>query len=88
PGSYLGSYKLFTNSDKFFTRFDFNLDKKSTLMVRGLYTKGWGNNLERSSTNFQFGNTDFTQYTTNVNLVAELKTRFNNHWSNQFNTSY
>ncbi|PAM96134.1 hypothetical protein B4N84_03885, partial [Flavobacterium sp. IR1] len=31
PGSYLGSYKLFTNSDKFFTRFDFNLDKKSTL---------------------------------------------------------
>jgi len=88
PVSYLGSYKLFTNSDKFFTRFDFNLDKKSTLMVRGLYTKGWGNNLERSSTNFQFGNTDFTQYTTNVNLVAELKTRFNNRWSNQFNTSY
>ena len=87
-GSYQGAYKLFTNSDKVFARFDFNLDSKNSLMVRALYTKGWGNNLERSSTNFQFGNTDFTQYTTNVNLVAELKTKFSNNLSNQFNVSY
>ena len=88
PGSYMGAYNLFTNSDKLFARFDFKLDNKSSLMLRGIYTNGWGNNLERSSTNFQFGNTDFTQHTNNINLVAELKTKFSNNISNQLNVSY
>jgi hypothetical protein len=88
PGSYKGIYKLFTNSDKIFSRFDFNLSKKTSLMIRSIYTNGWGNNLERSSTNFQFGSTDFTQYTKNLNLVAELKTKFSNAVSNQFNINY
>ncbi len=87
-GSYLGAYKLFTNSDKLFARLDFNLDSKNTLTVRSIFTKGWGNNLERTSTNFQFGSTDFTQYTNNLNLTAELKTKFSNSLSNQFNMSY
>lgn len=88
PGSYLGAYKVFTKSDKLFGRLDFNLDKKNTLTVRGIYTNGSGNNLERSSNNFQFGSTDFTQYTKNLNLTAELKTKFNNNVSNQLNVSY
>ncbi len=87
-GAYLGQYKVFTNSDKIFARLDFNLDPKNTLSVRAIYTKGWGNNLERTSTNFQFGSTDFTQYTTNVNLTAELKSKISNNVSNQFNVSY
>ena len=87
-GSYTGAYKLFTNSDKLFTRFDFKLSDKSTLMLRAIYTSGSGNNLERSSTNFQFGSTDFTQYTKNLNLVAELKTKISNNLNNQFNMSY
>jgi hypothetical protein len=87
-GSYLGAYKIFTNSDKLFARLDFNLSQKSTLTLRGIYTSGWGNNLERTSTNFQFGSTDFTQYTKNINLTGELKTKFDNHTSNQFNVSY
>jgi hypothetical protein len=88
PGSYTGAYKLFTNSDKIFARLDFKLDSKSTLMIRSIYTNGWGNNLERSSTNFQFGSSDFTQYTKNLNLVAELKTKISNNLNNQFNMSY
>ncbi len=88
PGSYTGAYKLFTNSDKLFARFDLKLNDKSNLMLRAIYTKGSGNNLERSSTNFQFGSTDFTQYTKNLNLVAELKTKITNNLSNQFNMSY
>lgn len=88
PGSYSGSYKLFTNSDKIFTRFDYKLNEKNNLMLRAIYTSGSGNNLERSSTNFQFGSTDFTQYTKNLNLVAELKTKINNNLNNQFNMSY
>jgi hypothetical protein len=81
-------YKVFTNSDKVFARFDFNLSPKNTLTLRGIYTNGWGNNLERSTSNFQFSSTDFTQYTKNYNLVAELKTKINNNISNQFNASY
>lgn len=87
-GSYVGPYTIFTNSNKLFARFDFNLNERNTLSVRGIYTKGWGNNLERTSTNFQFSSTDFTQYNNNVNLVAELKTKVNNRLSNQFNVSY
>jgi hypothetical protein len=87
-GDYQGAYKIFTNSDKFFGRLDFNIDKKSTLTLRAIYTDGRGNNLERTSTNFQFGSTDFTQYTKNLNLTAELKTRFSNDLTNQFNVSY
>jgi hypothetical protein len=86
-GSY-DKYKVFTNSDKLFARFDFNLSPKSTLTLRGIYTNGWGNNLERTTTNFQFSSTDFTQYTKNYNLVAELKSRISNNLSNQFNVSY
>lgn len=87
-GSYLGAYKLFTNSDKLFARLDFNLDPKNSLTIRGIYTRGWGNNLERTSTNFQFGSTDFTQYTKNFNLTAELKTKINYSLNNQLNVSY
>jgi hypothetical protein len=88
PGSYLGAYNIFTKSDKLFGRLDFNINDKNTLTVRGIYTNGSGNNLERSATNFQFGSTDFTQYTKNINLTAELKTKFSNSVNNQFNVSY
>ncbi|QEC57807.1 TonB-dependent receptor [Flavisolibacter ginsenosidimutans] len=86
-GSY-DKYKIFTNSDKFFGRLDFNISPKSTLTLRGIYTNGWGNNLERTTTNFQFSSTDFTQHTKNYNLVAELKTRISNNLNNQLNVSY
>lgn len=88
PGSYLGAYNIFTKSDKLFGRLDFNLNEKNTLTIRGIYTDGRGNNLERSATNFQFGSTDFTQYTKNINLTAELKSRISNNVNNQLSLSY
>lgn len=88
PGSYVGAYTIFTNSDKLFGRLDFKLSNATTLTLRGIYTNGSGNNLERSSTNFQFSSNDFTQHTKNVNLTAELKTRFSNSLNNLFNISY
>jgi len=87
PGSY-NQYKIFTNSNKLFARLDWNLNSRSTLMIRAIYTSGWGNNLERSSTNFQFTSTDFTQHTNNLNLVGELKTKFSNTVNNSFVASY
>ena len=87
-GSYLGAYKIFTKSDKVFARLDFNLNTKNSLMLRAIYTNGIGNNLERSSNNFQFGSTDFTQHTNNLNLVAELKTKLSANSSNQLNVSF
>lgn len=88
PGSYIGAYKIFTKSDKFFGRLDFKIDNNNSLTLRGIYTNGSGNNLERSSTNFQFGSTDFTQFTKNYNLTAELKTKLSNSVNNLFNLSY
>ncbi len=87
PGSYSPG-KIFTKSDKVFARFDFNLSPSSTLMIRGLYTNGRGDNLERTTTNFQFSSTDFTMTTKNINLVGELKTRFSNTLNNQLVVSY
>src|SRR6202007_1208424 len=87
PGSYAPA-KVFTNSDKVFGRLDFNLDNKNSITVRGIYTSGWGNNIERTTTNFEFGSTDFTQYTKNLNLVAEWKMRINNEENNQLIASY
>jgi hypothetical protein len=86
-GSY-DRYKIKTNSDKLFARLDWNINSKSTLMIRGIYTNGLGNNLERSSTNFQFSTSDFTQHSKNINLVAELKTKFTNSLNNQLLVSY
>src|SRR5438876_11353044 len=88
PGSYLGAYKIFTKSDKLFGRLDFKLNDKNTFTLRSIYTNGSGNNLERSSTNFQFGSTDFTQFTKNFNITAKLKTKITNNLNNLFNISY
>ncbi len=86
-GSY-GKYKIFTNSDKLFTRFDWHINNANNLMVRAIYTDGSGNNLERSSTNFQFSSTDFTQHTKNLNLVAELTSKLSHHLNNDLILSY
>ena len=86
-GSY-DQFKVYTNSDKFFGRLDWNINNKSTLTLRGIYTNGVGNNLERGSSNFQFSSTDFIQHDKNVNLVAELKSKLSNSLSNQLNVSY
>ena len=80
--------KVFTKSDKFFGRLDYNINSANTLTLRGIYTKGWGNNIERTPYIFQFGSTDFTQYSKNINLVAELKSKLSATTNNQLIVSY
>ena len=64
------------------------MSNRTSVTLRGIYTNGWGNNLERSSSNFQFSSTDFTQYTKNLNMVGEIKTRINSDLNNQAILSY
>ena len=80
--------KVFTKSNKFFGRLDYNINPNNTLTVRGIYTKGWGNNIERTPYIFQFGSTDFTQYSKNINVVAELKSKISANTNNQLIVSY
>ncbi len=81
PGSYT-EYNLQSNSNKLFGRFDYVINERNSLMVRAIYTHGWGGNLERSSTNFQFGSSDFTQHTKNLSIIAQLKSTFANNLYN------
>ncbi len=87
PGSY-NSYNVQTNSDKLFGRLDYVINEKNSLMVRAIYTHGWGQNLERSTTNFQFGSSDFTQHTKNLSVIGQLKSTFANNLYNDVMLSY
>ena len=87
PGSY-SDYNIQTNSDKLFGRLDYIINDKNSLMVRAIYTHGWGQNLERSTTNFQFGSTDFTQHTKNLSVVAQLKSTLKNNLYNDLMIGY
>lgn len=87
PGNY-GPATIQTKSDKLFARLDWNINKNNTLMFRTIYTNGQGQNLERTSTNFQFGSTDFTQHTKNLNMVAELKSTLGRNLYNSAIVSY
>ncbi|MEO8763797.1 MAG: carboxypeptidase regulatory-like domain-containing protein [Ginsengibacter sp.] len=86
-GSYSAA-KVFTKSNKFFGRLDYNVNSSNTLTLRGIFTQGWGNNIERTPYIFQFGSTDFNQYSNNINIVAELKSKLNASVNNQLIVSY
>lgn len=86
PGTY-GAYTIKTNSDKIFARLDWLVNSRNNLTLRLIHTNGSGNNLERSSSNFQFSSTDFTQHSINTNAVLEYKSKINNNLSNNFITS-
>ena len=81
PGAY-GDYSIFAKSNKIFTRLDWNINEKNKLSLRTNFIKSSASNLERSTNEFQFGNFDFIQNNVNSSTVAELKTKFNDKWSN------
>jgi hypothetical protein len=87
PGTY-GQTTISTNSNKYFLRLDYNINKNNTLSFRTIYTEGYGQNLERTTTNFQFSNTDFTQHNNNLNMVAELKSTIKPGLYNSLIASY
>lgn len=87
PGSY-GAYNIYSRSNKFFNRLDWNISPRTTLAIRNNTITSQATNLERDAANFRFGSIDYQQVNNQVSTVAELKTRFNNNLSNSFVTGY
>lgn len=92
PGGYdpggTGDYSIYSKSTKFFNRFDWNINDKHQLTIRNNTVVSEASNLERSSTEFQFGGYDFVQKNTNTSTVLELKSRFSNTTSNSLIVGY
>ncbi|MBS1680778.1 MAG: carboxypeptidase-like regulatory domain-containing protein [Bacteroidetes bacterium] len=87
PGA-TGAYNIYSKSVKFFNRLDFVINKKHSLALRNNTIISSASNLERSTTEFQFGSYDFIQHNANNSTVAELKSRFANNVSNSLIVGY
>ncbi len=87
PGA-IGSYNTFSKSIKFFNRIDWIINKSHSLAIRNNTIVSSASNLERSTTEFQFGSYDFVQHNNNTSTVAELKSRFGNNVSNNLIIGY
>ncbi len=81
----VGTYAPFdaeTQSDKMFGRLDWNLNEKHRLTVRHNYIKAYDDNIGRTATLFRFGNNTY-RFNNKQNItVGELRSRFNNTFSN------
>jgi hypothetical protein len=87
PGSYLND-NIFSNSDKFFNRLDWNINDKNQLTLRNNTISSSATNLERDQQNFRFSGIDYTSHNNSTSTVAELKSRFSNSVSNSFLIGY
>ena len=86
-GSY-DNYKIYSRSNKFFNRLDWNISDNHHLSIRNNTITSQATNLERDQQNFRFGSIDFKQVNNQNSTVAELKSRFNNNLSNSFVAGY
>lgn len=86
-GSY-DNYNIISKSKKFFNRIDWHINDKHQLSLRNNYIRSEATNLERDNSNFRFGSIDFRQHNNQNSTVAELKSRFNNQWSNNLVVGY
>ena len=81
-------YTIYSKSQKFFNRIDWIINKNHQLAIRNNAVISEATNLERSTSEFQFGNYDFLQKNTNISTVLELKSRFGNAASNSLIVGY
>ncbi len=75
PGE-TNNYNIYSRSNKFFNRLDWNISDKHQLSIRNNYVTSEASNLERDAANFRFGSMDFKQVNNQNSTVAELKSRF------------
>jgi len=87
PGTY-GNYNIYSNSNKFFNRLDWNINDKNQLTIRNNTITSDATNLERDQANFRFGGIDYKQTNNQNSTVAELKSRISNNLSNSLVLGY
>jgi len=86
-GAY-GDYSIKANSDKVFGRLDWNVNDKTSIVLRHNYINAVATNLERSQSLFKFGSQDFNQNNTQNSTVLEVKSNFSNSFSNSLVLGY
>lgn len=87
PGTY-NNTSIYSNSNKFFNRIDWNINSKNQLTIRNNTVTSKATNLERDQQNFRFGSIDYRQINNQNSTVAELKSRFSNTVSNSLVLGY
>ena len=87
PGS-SGAYNIYSRSNKFFNRLDWNINDKNQLAIRNNTITSQATNLERDQQNFRFGSIDYQTVNNQSSTVAELKSRISNSLSNSLVVGY
>jgi rubrerythrin len=86
-GAY-GNTSIFSNSNKYFNRLDWNINDNNQLTVRNNTISSTATNLERDQQNFRFGGIDYTSHNNSSSTVAELKSKLSNNVSNSLLVGY
>ena len=81
PGT-AGITDVYSNSNKFFNRVDWNMGKRSQLVIRNNTIQSQALNMERDQTDFRFAGIGYEQVNNQTSTVAELRTHFSNRVSN------
>ncbi len=87
PGTY-GRFDVYSNSDKFFNRLDWNINDDHHLAVRNNTIFSTATNLERDQQNFRYGGIAYKQTNNQTSTVAELNSRLGNRLSNTLIAGY
>lgn len=86
-GSY-NAYNNYSESKKFFNKFDWKINKKHSLSLRNNVVFAEASNLERDGANFRFSSMDYVQKNRAISTVLEFKSHLNSRWSNSFILGY
>ncbi|MFA6086450.1 carboxypeptidase regulatory-like domain-containing protein [Mucilaginibacter sp.] len=86
-GTY-GNTSIFSRSNKFFNRLDWNINDNNQLTIRNNTITSTATNLERDQQNFRFSGIDYTSHNNSSSTVAELKSRLSNNLHNSLVVGY
>ncbi len=86
-GSY-GPTDVRTQNNKIFTKVDWNINEKHSLSVRYNFIDAFDDNISRSGSFFRFGNNAYQFANKQHVTVAELRSNFNNQFSNNLIVGY
>jgi hypothetical protein len=87
PGSF-GNVNKDTESNKFFARLDWNISNKHQLTLRHNFVDAFQDEITRGKTEFRFANNGY-RFTSKTNsTVMQLKSRFNDKYSNDLLVGY